>query len=327
MATTCNTSTNTDGKGEIEHEDFKTFFKESYQKMDENMKTMMDTVLSRVEKMEERHTQRIAEMEKIYLDRLEKLEERYQKSVRNQSERMDKIEDEVQEIAAAHTRRIEQVEGENHDLSCQNTRLKTENENQQEQIDALQYDLEIKSMSLEDMMQYSRRNCLVITGIAETRGENTDDVVKDFAKNKLDVVINDTDIDRTHRLGKHAIGKSRPIIAKFTNYRARHKVIKERRKLRGQSLGIQEHLTPFTQHLLQKAKDLSKRASWVSNAWTWDGKVTVLVERNETKRKVIVSCQEELNKIWKEGDQTTRKRRLTDPNYTKVEWDKTEKND
>ena len=39
------------------------------------MKTMMDTVLSRVEKMEERHTQRIAEMEKMYLDRLEKLEE------------------------------------------------------------------------------------------------------------------------------------------------------------------------------------------------------------------------------------------------------------
>ena len=70
---------------------------------------------------------------------------------------MDKIEDEVQEIAAAHTRRIDQVEGENHDLSCQNTRLKTENENQQEQIDALQNDLEIRSMSLEDMMQYSRR--------------------------------------------------------------------------------------------------------------------------------------------------------------------------
>ena len=134
------------------------------------MKTMMDTVLSRVEKMEEKHTQRIAEMEKMYLDRLEKLEERYQKSVRNQSERMDKIEDEVQEIAAAHTRRIEQVEGENHDLSCQNTTLITENENQQEQIDALQYDLEIKTMSLEDMIQYSRRNCLVITGIAETRG-------------------------------------------------------------------------------------------------------------------------------------------------------------
>ena len=233
----------------------------------------------------------------------------------------------MQGISTVHTRRIEQVEGEIHDLSCQNTRLRTENENQQEQIDELQQDLEMKSMSMEDMMQYSRRNCLVITGIAEAQGENTDEVVKDFAKNKLDVIINDNDIDRTHRLGKPSIGKFRPIIAKFTNYRARHKVIKERRKLKGQNFGIQEHLTPFTQHLLQKAKELSKRASWVSNAWTWDGKVTVLVDRNGTKRKVVVSCQEDLNKIWKEGEQITRRRRVTDPNYVKVEWDKTEKND
>ena len=220
---TATISTNTDVQGEIKHEDFKTFWKESYQKIEENMKSMMDTVLKRVEKMEERHTKRIAEMERTYLERLEKLEERFQKSVTNHSDRMDKIEDEVQGISTAHIRRIEQVEGEIHDLSCQNTRLRTENENQQEQIDALQDDLEIKSMSLEDMMQYSRRNCLVITGIEETKGENTDEVVKDFAKNKLDVTVNDADIDRTHRLGKPGIGKFRPIIAKFTNYRARHK--------------------------------------------------------------------------------------------------------
>ena len=74
---------------------------------------------------------------------------------------MDKIEDEVQGLSTAHTRRIEQVGGEIHDLSCQNTRFRTEYENQQELIDELQSDLEIKSMSLEDMIQYSRRNCLV----------------------------------------------------------------------------------------------------------------------------------------------------------------------
>ena len=85
MATTRNTSTNTDGKGKIEHEDFKHFGKDRTKKMDENMNTMMDTVLTRVEKLVEKHTQRIAEMEKIYLDRLEKLEERYQKSVWDQN--------------------------------------------------------------------------------------------------------------------------------------------------------------------------------------------------------------------------------------------------
>ena len=100
-----------------------------------------------------------------------------------------------------------------------------------------------------------------MTGLAESRGEDTDNIVKEFAADKLDVVVNDTDIDRTHRLGKPIPGKPRPIIAKFARYSVRHKVIKERRKLKGQNIGIQEHLTPFTQHLLGKANELSKKST------------------------------------------------------------------
>ena len=129
----------------------------------------------------------------------------------------------------------------------------------------------------------------MITGLAESRGENTDNIVKEFAANKLDEVVNDTDIDWTHRLGKPMPGKPGPIIAKFASYSVRHKVIKERRKLKGQNIGIQEHLTPFTQYLLGNANELAQRASWVNNAWTWDGRVTGLVERNSLKRKVVVT--------------------------------------
>ena len=56
----------------------------------------------------------------------------------------------------------------------------------------------------------------MITGLPERRGENTNEVIQEFAASKLDVVINDTDIDRTHRLEKPTVDKPRPINAKFS---------------------------------------------------------------------------------------------------------------
>ena len=302
------------------------------EKLENNMTELMSNLMKkqtkRIEEMEDKNTKRFEKMEKLYLERLEKLEDKLQDSMKSQNERIDKLEEEIQGIATSQTRRIEQIESEIHDFGCQSTRLSTESASQQEQIDELLEEIEIKSSVIEDLQQYSRRNCLVITGLPERRGENTDEVIQNFAASKLDVVINDTDIDRTHRLGKPTVGKPRPIIAKFSRYNVRHRVIKERRKLKGQNIGVQEHLTPFTQHLLSKAKGLSKRAPWVKNVWTWDGKVTLLVETTNIKKKVIVTCQEDLNKIWKEGESTpSRKKRITDPNYTTVEWDKTVKND
>ena len=49
--------------------------------------------------------------------------------------------------------------------------------------------------------QYSRRNCILIHGIAENKEENTDHKAIDFINDRLDIKINKTDIDRyTHVL-------------------------------------------------------------------------------------------------------------------------------
>ena len=302
--------------------------------MENNMTELMSNFMKKqtkhIEDMEDKHSKRFEKMEKLYIERLDKLEDKLQNNMKLQNERLDKLEEEIQGIATSQTRRIEQIESEMHDFGCQSTRLSTESASQQEQIDELLEELEIKSSVIEDLQQYSRRNCLVISGLPENKGEDTDEIIKEFAASKLDVAIDDTDIDHTHRLGKPNMSKPRPIIAKFSRYNVRHEVIKARRKLKGQHIGIQEHLTPFTQHLLNKAKELSKRAPWVKNVWTWDGKVTVLVETTNVKRKITITCQEDLNKIWKEykeGESSPRKKRITDPNYTTVEWDKSVKND
>ena len=58
--------------------------------------------------------------------------------------------------------------------------------------------------------QYSRRNCILIHGIAENKEENTDQQAIDFINDNLDIKIS---IDRSHRIG--GCDKTKPIILKF----------------------------------------------------------------------------------------------------------------
>ena len=48
--------------------------------------------------------------------------------------------------------------------------------------------------------QYSRRNCILIHGIAENKEENTDQQTIDFINENLDIKIDEIDIDRSPRM-------------------------------------------------------------------------------------------------------------------------------
>ena len=51
--------------------------------------------------------------------------------------------------------------------------------------------------------QYSRRNCILIHGIAENKEEKTDKQAIDFINENLDTKIDEIDIDRSHRIGRY----------------------------------------------------------------------------------------------------------------------------
>ena len=93
--------------------------------------------------------------------------------------------------------------------------------------------------------QYSRRNCVRITGIPESFNESTDDHVMSMANAlNLDLTIND--IDRSHRVGKP--GKPKAIIVKFATFRARQKLYKSRVQLKTsgyEGVFVNEDLTRF----------------------------------------------------------------------------------
>ena len=105
--------------------------------------------------------------------------------------------------------------------------------------------------------QYSRRNCILIHGIAENKEENTDQQAIRFINENLDIKIDEIDIDRSHRIGRYdkTKKKARPIIAKLARYNVRGRVFREKRKLKGTGKIITENLTTVRIGQLNDARE------------------------------------------------------------------------
>ena len=58
------------------------------------------------------------------------------------------------------------------------------------------------SSEIDDLEQYSRRNCLVLHGVNESNDENTNEIIIKTFSEELGVEIKEDDLDRSHRLGK-----------------------------------------------------------------------------------------------------------------------------
>ena len=118
--------------------------------------------------------------------------------------------------------------------------------------------------------QYSRRNCLLVHGIAETNDENTDDLVLKTINEKLDVDIAEKEIDRSRRIGREKDGlRPKPVIVKLTRYNTRKKVFASKRELKGTGVSITESLTAKRREQLNKTRE----EHGFNNMWTTDGRI------------------------------------------------------
>ena len=107
---------------------------------------------------------------------------------------------------------------------------------------------------VDDLEQYSRRNCLVITGIPENENEKTDEVVLDMSRNQLKAAIDASDIDRSHRIPGRPV--RRKIIVKFTTYNARRRVLEKKSSLKGWNNRIYINEQSTIQHESAANKDV-----------------------------------------------------------------------
>ena len=159
------------------------------------------------------------------------------------------------------------------DLQKDNTSLTERVETLEKKVDAAE--------------QYSRRNCLRLSGVPENPSENTDVYIIDMAR-AIDAEVTLDEIERSHRVGPVRPGRCRDIIVKFTSYRVRRKIFGERvkTKVRGyEGVFINEDLTKPRNELLLKARKMAK-SNLLKSAWSSDG--TILVrDLFDTKHRIL----------------------------------------
>ena len=137
--------------------------------------------------------------------------------------------------------------------------------------------------SVDELEQYSRRNCLLLHGVRELEGENKNDIIMKTMKEEIDIDIRQQDLDQKHRVDNTKVckeGKSRLIIIKFSRYYVHSAVDKKKKKVL-----ITERLTAKRVGLLQEAQGKYR----LRNIWTTDGR-NLYKENNRIflyKNKVI----------------------------------------
>ncbi|CAH1253640.1 Hypp1210 [Branchiostoma lanceolatum] len=199
----------------------------------------------------------------------------------------------IQAELAKYHEELHQQREEFKDLTTQYNNLKDEHSTLQAKVNNLE--------------QYSRRNCVIISGIPESPGErSTDNAVLSVANDKLrcDPQLTINDIDRSHRLGKpRGDGKPRPIIAKFCSYRSKATIMRAkattsgRAVLRESGIFVNDNLTKANMSLLKDARSLVK-LNLLNQAWSYDGKIFIKTLKDE-RRLLFASVDLDIYRVSK----------------------------
>ncbi len=154
------------------------------------------------------------------------------------------------------------------ELESENNSLKTRVQTLEERLDRTE--------------QYSRRNCLRLSGVPETTDESVDDKVMDIST-CINADVSLEGIDGAHRLAKPKPNVPRDITIKFATYRSKKKVMmrKSQLKSKGKSgVYVNEDLTRARSDLFYKARSLAK-AKKINSTWTADG--TIIIKDNSMR--------------------------------------------
>ena len=150
---------------------------------------------------------------------------------------------------------------------------------------------------IDDLEQRSRNSCLLIHGVEEQLGENTDSISLAIVNDRLNISISEDDIQRSHRRGppnsKRPLRSNkkkapRPIIVKFTQYKKRKEVFSAKQNLKGQGIVISENLTVHRYKIYQAAISKFDRKT----VWSSDGRIFAKINGNI----VVISSLVDLDK-------------------------------
>ncbi|KAK5638766.1 hypothetical protein RI129_013061 [Pyrocoelia pectoralis] len=141
---------------------------------------------------------------------------------------------------------------------------------------------------IDSLQQYSRRNNVRFFGVSEEKNEVVEEKVIKILEEKMNIKVASNDIERIHRVGQAVPNKPRPVIIKFSNYKTRQTVLRNRRRLKGTGLLLQEDLTIDRLNMLKTAQQ-----KWgLRNVWTQDGMIITI----QNNRKLFIRSYDDLQK-------------------------------
>ena len=124
--------------------------------------------------------------------------------------------------------------------------------------------------------------------IAETQGENTDDIFLRTANEHLEVELTENEQDLTPRMSnpKSWNKRLRPIIFKFIRYNTRRKVFINKKRLKNTKFSITESLTNRRMEFLKNARN----EFGINNVWTVDRRSCYYDEVTKKVRYILINC-------------------------------------
>ncbi|KAI5696809.1 hypothetical protein M8J76_012486 [Diaphorina citri] len=160
----------------------------------------------------------------------------------------------------------------------------------------LREELVNQSERIDRLETYSRRQCVLVHGIAEADAQTESqcmEVTSRLFRDKLGVAISPQQMDRAHRLGPIRTGENtrpRPVIVKLHSYLDKREIFTNKRKLKDSRILITESLTKTRIALLKRAREHFGPAS----VWTNDGKIIIKSDMTPGARLLTVTSEREL---------------------------------
>ena len=132
-----------------------------------------------------------------------------------------------------------------------------------DKIIQLEKNNELLTRKIDDNESYQRRFCLRVYGIPEPEVNDTEEqciqsVKEEISKLETGIPNPDSIIDRAHRIGKKSKLTSRPIIIRFTTFRARTAVYRARDKRKEAKIKFTTDITKRRLTLRNHASNLVK---------------------------------------------------------------------
>ena len=125
------------------------------------------------------------------------------------------------------------------------------------------YLLKLKSRNIQ------LTNSILIQGLPEVKGEDTNFLVIETVKGKMGLDISSADIDKTHRLGAlpKQWGKVRTVTVKFVWYNDRRKIYTNKKLLKGTKVSIADSLTVQSVAKQVKKNLISRMSGLMTVEW------------------------------------------------------------